>query len=122
MNLATLRDFFVVAPIIYEGVGRLAVQNFKPSQLAELKKWLALARIAERMTPYLAIAATVPAGDVKGIWRQAVDAGLVADDENGYASVRGDLAALRRDGVAITPSRAVGRDGSRSKSAAWIRR
>jgi hypothetical protein len=27
-----------VAPIIYEGVGRLAVQNFKPSQLAELKK------------------------------------------------------------------------------------
>jgi hypothetical protein len=52
MNLATLRDFFVVAPIIYEGVGRLAVQNFKPSQLAELKKWLALARIAERTTPF----------------------------------------------------------------------
>jgi len=70
----------------------------------------------------LAIAATVPAGDVKGIWRKAVDAGLVADDENGYASVRGDLAALRRDGVAITPSRAVGRDRSRSKSAAWISR
>jgi DNA-binding GntR family transcriptional regulator len=38
MNLATLRDFFLVAPIVYEAVGRLAVQNFKPSQLAELKK------------------------------------------------------------------------------------
>jgi DNA-binding GntR family transcriptional regulator len=38
MNLATLRDFFLVAPIIYEAVGRLAVQNFKPSQLAELKE------------------------------------------------------------------------------------
>jgi hypothetical protein len=38
MNLATLRDLFVVGPIIYEAVGRLAVQNFKPSRLAELKK------------------------------------------------------------------------------------
>ena len=76
-------------------------------KLAELKKWLPLAPIAERTTPFSAIAATVPAGDVKGIWRKAVDAGLVADDENGYASVRGDLAALRRDGVPITPSRAV---------------
>ena len=38
MNLATLREFFRRGPIIYQGVGRLAVQNFKPSQLAELKK------------------------------------------------------------------------------------
>jgi DNA-binding GntR family transcriptional regulator len=37
MNLVTLRDFFLVAPIIYEAVGRLAVQNFRPAQLAQLK-------------------------------------------------------------------------------------
>lgn len=37
MNHATLRDFFLVAPMIYEAVGRLAVQNFKAGQLAELK-------------------------------------------------------------------------------------
>lgn len=37
MNHATLRDFFLVAPLIYEAVGRLAVQNFKPAQMAELK-------------------------------------------------------------------------------------
>ncbi|MBE7183257.1 MAG: GntR family transcriptional regulator [Methylobacterium mesophilicum] len=33
MNHATLRDFFLVAPMIYEAVGRLAVQNFKESQM-----------------------------------------------------------------------------------------
>jgi DNA-binding GntR family transcriptional regulator len=38
MNLATLRDFFQVAPIVYEAVGRLAVQNFRPAQLAELER------------------------------------------------------------------------------------
>src|SRR5215470_13646683 len=38
MNYATLRDFFLVAPMIYEAVGRLAVQNFKPAQLSELKE------------------------------------------------------------------------------------
>lgn len=38
MNHATLRDFFLVAPMIYEAVGRLAVQNFKVSQLEELKR------------------------------------------------------------------------------------
>lgn len=37
MNHATLRDFFLVAPMIYEAVARLAVQNFKVLQLAELK-------------------------------------------------------------------------------------
>ena len=38
MNLATLRDFFLVAPMIYEAVGRLAVENFRPAQLSELKE------------------------------------------------------------------------------------
>lgn len=38
MNHATLRDFFLVAPMIYEAVGRLAVQNFRPNQMAELKE------------------------------------------------------------------------------------
>jgi DNA-binding GntR family transcriptional regulator len=38
MTLATLRDFFQVAPIVYEAVGRLAVQNFRPAQLAELER------------------------------------------------------------------------------------
>jgi DNA-binding GntR family transcriptional regulator len=38
MNLATLRDFFLVAPIIYEAVGRLAVQNCRPAQLVQLEE------------------------------------------------------------------------------------
>ncbi|WFU12415.1 GntR family transcriptional regulator (plasmid) [Rhizobium sp. CB3090] len=38
MNHATLRNFFLVAPMIYAAIGRLAVQNFKPSQLADLKQ------------------------------------------------------------------------------------
>lgn len=38
MNLATLRDFFLVAPMIYEAVGRLAVKNFRPAQLVDLKE------------------------------------------------------------------------------------
>jgi DNA-binding GntR family transcriptional regulator len=37
MNHSTLRHFFLVAPMIYAAVGRLAVQNFKPSQLSDLK-------------------------------------------------------------------------------------
>lgn len=37
MNHATLRDFFLVAPLIYEAVGRLAVQNFRPGQMTQLK-------------------------------------------------------------------------------------
>ena len=35
--MSTLRDFFLVAPMIYAAIGRLAVQNFKPRQLSELK-------------------------------------------------------------------------------------
>lgn len=38
MTLETLRDFFLVVSVVYEAVGRLAVQNFTPRQLAELKK------------------------------------------------------------------------------------
>lgn len=37
MNHATLRDFFLVAPLIYEAVGRLAVQNFRAGQMDELR-------------------------------------------------------------------------------------
>ncbi|RWO19906.1 MAG: GntR family transcriptional regulator [Mesorhizobium sp.] len=37
MNHSTLRHFFLVAPMIYAAIGRLAVQNFKPSQLSDLK-------------------------------------------------------------------------------------
>ena len=37
MNHATLRDFFLVAPLVYEAVGRLAVENFRPAQMQDLK-------------------------------------------------------------------------------------
>lgn len=37
MNHQTLRNFFMVAPMIYAAIGRLAVQNFKPKQLVDLK-------------------------------------------------------------------------------------
>ncbi|MCF1461964.1 GntR family transcriptional regulator [Agrobacterium vitis] len=37
MNHSTLRHFFLVAPMIYAAVGRLAVQNFKPGQLSDLQ-------------------------------------------------------------------------------------
>lgn len=38
MNHETLRDFFLVAPVIYEAVGRLAVQHFNGNQLTQLKE------------------------------------------------------------------------------------
>ncbi|CUX71932.1 MULTISPECIES: GntR family transcriptional regulator [Agrobacterium] len=37
MNHSTLRHFFLVAPMIYAAIGRLAVQNFKRHQLADLE-------------------------------------------------------------------------------------
>lgn len=37
MNHTTLRNFFLVAPMVYAAIGRLAVQNFKSVQLADLK-------------------------------------------------------------------------------------
>ena len=33
MSHSTLRQFFLVAPMVYAAIGRLAVQNFKPKQL-----------------------------------------------------------------------------------------
>lgn len=38
MNHQTLRHFFLVAPMIYAAIGRLAVQNFKPRQMDDLKE------------------------------------------------------------------------------------
>ena len=38
MNHQTLRHFFLVAPMIYAAIGRLAVQNFRPKQLEDLKQ------------------------------------------------------------------------------------
>ncbi|MEZ5924289.1 MAG: GntR family transcriptional regulator [Hyphomicrobiaceae bacterium] len=37
MSLERLREYFLLAPIIYEAVGRLAAQNATAAQLAELK-------------------------------------------------------------------------------------
>lgn len=37
MNHSTLRHFFLVAPMVYAAIGRLAVQNCKLSQLSQLK-------------------------------------------------------------------------------------
>ncbi|MBB3610286.1 GntR family transcriptional regulator [Rhizobium sp. BK602] len=38
MNHSTLRHFFLVAPMIYAAIGRLAVQNFRPAQLVDLRQ------------------------------------------------------------------------------------
>lgn len=38
MNHTTLRNFFLVAPMIYAATGRLAVQNYQPAQLQILKE------------------------------------------------------------------------------------
>ncbi len=37
MNHSTVRNFFMVAPMVYATIGRLAVQNFKAHQLVVLK-------------------------------------------------------------------------------------
>jgi DNA-binding GntR family transcriptional regulator len=37
MDHSTLRDFFLIAPMIYEAVARLALQNFTPLQMKDLK-------------------------------------------------------------------------------------
>ena len=37
MTHNTLRQFFVIAPMVYSAVGRLAARNFKPKQLIDLK-------------------------------------------------------------------------------------
>lgn len=38
MNHHALRHFFLVAPMVYSAIGRLAVQNFKPRELLELRE------------------------------------------------------------------------------------
>jgi DNA-binding GntR family transcriptional regulator len=50
MNHSTLRHFFQVAPMIYAAIGRLAVQNFKPKQLVDLKQTQKLFRAASEAT------------------------------------------------------------------------
>ncbi|AJC82937.1 GntR family transcriptional regulator protein (plasmid) [Rhizobium etli bv. phaseoli str. IE4803] len=55
MNHSTLRNFFLVAPMIYAAVGRLAVQNFKPAQLVELKQTQERFRTASKNTDALAM-------------------------------------------------------------------
>ncbi|WP_312795059.1 GntR family transcriptional regulator [Tianweitania sp.] len=37
MSHQTLRHFFLVAPMVYAAIGRLAVHNYKPRQLEELR-------------------------------------------------------------------------------------
>ncbi|MCO8163840.1 GntR family transcriptional regulator [Pseudomonas sp. 21LCFQ010] len=37
MDYSTLRNFFLVAPMVYAAIGRLAVHNFTPLQLNDLK-------------------------------------------------------------------------------------
>lgn len=38
MNHSTIRNFFLVAPMIYAAIGRLAVNNYKQKQLVELER------------------------------------------------------------------------------------
>ncbi|MEW5289872.1 MULTISPECIES: GntR family transcriptional regulator [Erwinia] len=38
LSHATLRNFFLVAPMVYAATGRLAVQHYKPAQLKGLKE------------------------------------------------------------------------------------
>lgn len=55
MNHSTLRHFFLVAPMIYAAIGRLAVQNFKPKQLSELKDTQERFRAASEINDPLAM-------------------------------------------------------------------
>ncbi|MGY4494260.1 GntR family transcriptional regulator [Pseudomonas sp. TE3610] len=55
MNYATLRNFFLVAPMIYAAVARLAVHNFKPAQLEDLKQTQVRFRQATRSGDALAM-------------------------------------------------------------------
>ncbi|ARQ61780.1 UNVERIFIED_ORG: DNA-binding GntR family transcriptional regulator [Rhizobium etli] len=55
MNHSTLRNFFLVAPMIYAAIGRLAVQNFKPAQLSDLKQTQERFRAASQKTDALAM-------------------------------------------------------------------
>lgn len=46
MNHQTLRQFFMVAPMIYAAIGRLAVQNFRPRQMEDLRETQERFRVA----------------------------------------------------------------------------
>ncbi|MEI4488447.1 GntR family transcriptional regulator [Frigidibacter sp. MR17.14] len=37
MNFATMRDFFSVAPLVYDAIARLAVENHRPAQMEALR-------------------------------------------------------------------------------------
>src|SRR5207253_4452386 len=49
------RNFFLVAPMMYAAIGRLAVQNFKPRQLIDLKDTQHRFRIATTSRDALAM-------------------------------------------------------------------
>ncbi|BCH18749.1 MULTISPECIES: GntR family transcriptional regulator [unclassified Mesorhizobium] len=55
MNHSTLRQFFLVAPMVYAAIGRLAVQNFKSSQMSDLKDTQARFRAASQSGDALAM-------------------------------------------------------------------
>ena len=55
MNYATLRNFFLVAPMVYAAIGRLAVQNFTSRQLLDLKETQERFRRATEMADPLAM-------------------------------------------------------------------
>lgn len=55
MNHSTLRQFFLVAPMVYAAIGRLAVQNFKPSQMTDLKDTQERFRAASKSSDPLAM-------------------------------------------------------------------
>lgn len=58
MNHATLRSFFLVAPMIYTSIGCLAIQNYKPKQLVELEEVQEQFRKACKKQDSLAMAIT----------------------------------------------------------------
>lgn len=55
MNHTTLRNFFLVAPMIYAAIARLAAQNFKPRQLDDLKDTQTRFRAAAQARDHLAM-------------------------------------------------------------------
>lgn len=55
MSYSTLRNFFLVAPMIYAAIGRLAVHHFKPAQLSELRDTQERFREASKKADALAL-------------------------------------------------------------------
>lgn len=73
MGCAALRDFFLVAPLIYEAVGRWAAENFKPAQMRSLKE------CQERFRPVM----------------QSRDAASMAIENNGFHAIIGGWPTAR---------------------------